>query len=67
MEILKALFLGMLLTLLTLTLAMSFAVVFVFAIGRLVTAVERAIKQRRNKKISRRQPDRPSSGSIVAF
>lgn len=46
MEILKALFFGMVLTLLTLALAIGFVVSLVFAIGRLGTAVERAIKQR---------------------
>lgn len=50
MEMLKALFIGMMLTLLTLALAMAFIVAFVFAAGRLGTAIERAIKQRRRGK-----------------
>jgi hypothetical protein len=49
MEILKALFCGMLLTLLTLALGVAFIVAFVLAVGRLGTAVETAIKQRSGK------------------
>ncbi|HWP23721.1 MAG TPA: hypothetical protein VNM15_05995 [Candidatus Binatia bacterium] len=49
---LKALFIGMMLTFLTLALAIAFIVVFVFAIGRLGTAVETAIKRRRREKKS---------------
>jgi cell division protein FtsN len=66
MEILRALFIGMMLTLLTLALAIGFVVSLVFAIGRLGTAIETAIKQRRKKNLSP-QPDRRSSGSVGDF
>ncbi len=66
MEILKALFCGMLLTLLTLALGVAFIVAFVLAAGRLGTAIETAIKQRRKKNLSP-QPDRRSSGSVADF
>jgi hypothetical protein len=62
---LKALFIGIMLMLLTLALAIGFIVAFVFGIAALGTVVERAIKNR--EKIFHCQPDRLSSGSISNF